>query len=50
MAAEEVPGVLLRNRAITRGDTSLRDIAPTVLAEFSIPVPDEMNGHPFLGR
>ncbi len=50
MAAEEVPGVLLTNRAITRVDTSLRDIAPTVLAEFAISVPDEMKGRPFLGR
>ena len=50
MAAEEVPGVLLTNRAITRVDVSLRDIAPTVLAEFSIPVPDEMKGRPFLGH
>ena len=50
MAAEEVPGVLLANRPVTRVDASLRDIAPTVLAEFSIPVPDEMKGRPFLGH
>jgi predicted AlkP superfamily phosphohydrolase/phosphomutase len=48
MAAEEVPGVLLTNRAITRADASLQDIAPTVLAEFSISIPQEMKGHPFL--
>jgi predicted AlkP superfamily phosphohydrolase/phosphomutase len=50
MAAEEVPGVLLTNRAITRADVSLRDIAPTVLAEFSIAAPEEMKGRPFLGH
>jgi predicted AlkP superfamily phosphohydrolase/phosphomutase len=50
IAADAVPGVLLSNRPITRGDVSLRDIAPTVLAEFSIPAPPTMTGHPFLGR
>jgi len=48
IAADAVPGVLLSNRPITRRDVSLRDIAPTVLAEFSIPIPAAMTGHPFL--
>jgi len=50
IAAEEVPGVLLTNRAITRADVSLLDMAPTVLAEFSIAAPEEMKGRPFLGH
>jgi predicted AlkP superfamily phosphohydrolase/phosphomutase len=48
IAADEVPGILLANRAIDRADVSLADIAPTVLAEFSIPIPAEMTGKPFL--
>ena len=50
IAADVVPGVVLSNRPITRSDVSLRDIAPTVLAEFSIPAPAAMTGHPFLER
>jgi predicted AlkP superfamily phosphohydrolase/phosphomutase len=50
IAADAVPGVLLSNRPITRTDVSLRDIAPTVLAEFSIPAPAAMTGRSFLGR
>ncbi len=47
MAAEEVPGVLLSNRPIESDAVGLRDVAPTVLAEFGIPAPPEMSGRPF---
>ncbi|MGH7900043.1 MAG: alkaline phosphatase family protein, partial [Candidatus Binatia bacterium] len=50
IAAEEVPGVLLANRPLVREDVSLLDIAPTVLHEFSIEIPREMAGKPFLAR
>jgi predicted AlkP superfamily phosphohydrolase/phosphomutase len=50
IAADEVPGVLLANRPITRADVSLVDIAPSVLAEFGVPIPAEMTGKPFLGH
>jgi len=50
IAAEEVPGVVLSNRAITRADVSLRDVAPTVLAQYGIAIPAAMTGNPFLAR
>jgi len=39
-----VPGVLLTNRSIKAADPALTDIAPTILAEFGIPMPSGMIG------
>ncbi|MBI4716505.1 MAG: alkaline phosphatase family protein [Planctomycetes bacterium] len=44
IAADEVPGVIFSNRPIVRGNPSLVDVAPTVLEEFGLPVPAEMDG------
>ena len=44
IAADEVPGVLFSNRPLRRGEPSLADIAPTVLAEFGVTVPASMEG------
>ncbi|MGD2064316.1 MAG: alkaline phosphatase family protein, partial [Nitrospirota bacterium] len=46
MAASEVPGVVLCNRAITHPAPDLKDLAPTVLAEFHVPRPAVMKGRP----
>lgn len=43
-----VPGVLLCNRTIQSVDPHIRDIAPTVLSVFSVPVPSYMEGKAFL--
>lgn len=48
IAAELVPGVLFSNRPITRDDTSIIDIAPTVLRAFGVKKPATMEGHNFL--
>ncbi|MEA2624866.1 MAG: hypothetical protein QOD06_911 [Candidatus Binatota bacterium] len=48
IAAEEVPGVLLSNRAIRDLPVGLADVAPTVLQEFGVPALPEMIGKPFL--
>ena len=44
MDAEVVPGILFCNRPVAAKHPSLTDIAPTVLAEFGIPVPSAMTG------
>lgn len=49
MAAEVVPGVLFANRPIAVEAPSLVDIAPTILAEFGVPVPETMEGRRVLG-
>jgi predicted AlkP superfamily phosphohydrolase/phosphomutase len=41
-----VPGVLLSNRPIDATTPALTDIAPTIFAQFGIPQPDGMMGHP----
>jgi predicted AlkP superfamily phosphohydrolase/phosphomutase len=46
MAADEVPGVLLANRPLRSDPIALQDVAPTVLGEFSVPIPKEMVGKP----
>ncbi|MBM3999616.1 MAG: sulfatase arylsulfatase [Planctomycetes bacterium] len=43
--ALEVPGVLFCNRSIRAKQPSLIDIAPTILGEFGVSVPDSMTGH-----
>jgi predicted AlkP superfamily phosphohydrolase/phosphomutase len=42
--ALEVPGVLCCNRSLRKPDASLIDIAPSILAEFGLPVPSAMSG------
>jgi predicted AlkP superfamily phosphohydrolase/phosphomutase len=42
--ALEVPGVLFCNRAIRGDSPSLVDLAPSILAEFNLPVPPQMVG------
>jgi len=44
IAAEEVPGVIFSNRAITRQSPSLIDLAPTILKAFRVDVPASMAG------
>ncbi|MEX0610886.1 MAG: alkaline phosphatase family protein [Pirellulales bacterium] len=44
IAAELVPGILLTNRKIAVDEPTIRDIAPTILAAFDIPLPAEMTG------
>jgi predicted AlkP superfamily phosphohydrolase/phosphomutase len=46
MAASEVPGVVLCNRAITHPSPDLKDLAPTILAYFGVKQPDDMHGRP----
>jgi predicted AlkP superfamily phosphohydrolase/phosphomutase len=42
--ALEVPGVLFCNRPFTAGGPALVDLAPSILAEFGLPVPASMTG------
>jgi hypothetical protein len=42
--ALEVPGVLFSNRRLGAGSPSLVDVAPSILAEFGLPVPSSMVG------
>jgi predicted AlkP superfamily phosphohydrolase/phosphomutase len=44
VAADQVPGVIFSNRPIVHGAPSLIDLAPTILEEFAIPVPEVMKG------
>ncbi len=46
MAAEVVPGVLVSNKKLKVSDPRLRDLTPTILAEFGIDPPDVMRGRP----
>ncbi|MFQ5645457.1 MAG: alkaline phosphatase family protein [bacterium] len=46
MAVDLVPGIVLTNRKITLDHPSLVDLAPTVLSEFGIPEPGDMDGQP----
>ena len=43
---EEVPGIIISNRKMTKADPALIDIAPTVLKLFGLPIPAEMDGKP----
>ena len=40
----DTPGVLFANRPITLARPELIDVAPTVLAHFGLPVPDNLDG------
>ncbi|SFI64748.1 alkaline phosphatase family protein [Planctomicrobium piriforme] len=42
--ALEVPGVLCCNQPLRRGDPSLVDLAPSILADFGLPTPSTMSG------
>jgi predicted AlkP superfamily phosphohydrolase/phosphomutase len=42
--ALEVPGVLFCNRTVAARSPSLVDLAPSILAEFNLPVPPQMVG------
>lgn len=43
-----VPGVLLCNRPVNGHEPDIRDIAPTVLTLFGVPVPSYMEGRPLI--
>jgi len=44
VAADEVPGVIFSNKPIVKDSPSLIDMAPTILEEFGLAVPDSMKG------
>ena len=44
-----VPGVLLSNKTIAAESPELRDVAPTILAEFQIAKPENMEGRSLFG-
>jgi len=46
VAAEEVPGVLVTNRKIAAEAPTLMDLGPTILKEFGIEPPKQMEGKP----
>ena len=46
VAADLVPGIIVTNRKITVDDPKLEDVAPTILAEFGVGVPETMTGRP----
>jgi predicted AlkP superfamily phosphohydrolase/phosphomutase len=48
MDFRQVPGVLLSNRPVKAPSPALTDIAPTILREFGITAPEEMQGRPVL--
>jgi len=42
--ADQVPGILFTNRKVMAAAPNLRDLAPTILAEFGIERPSQMTG------
>jgi len=44
----QVPGVLLSNRRIVADSPTLTDIAPTLLALYGLPQPEDMKGKPVI--
>ncbi len=44
-----VPGVLFTNRKLTAADPDIKDIAPTVLSLFGVPIPAHMKGKRVVG-
>ena len=46
VAAEIVPGVVLANRRLKVDGPTLSDIAPTIMQEYGIAVPQQMTGRP----
>jgi predicted AlkP superfamily phosphohydrolase/phosphomutase len=49
MDSSFLPGVLLCNRPLTADRPALQDLAPTILSEFGVPVPREMQGRKLFG-
>jgi predicted AlkP superfamily phosphohydrolase/phosphomutase len=47
--AAELPGVLFSNRPVDADAPSLIDVAPSILAEFGLPVPSSMEGKSVFG-
>jgi len=43
---DAVPGMLLTNREVRTHHPDLTDVTASVLAEFGIPTPEDMSGHP----
>lgn len=41
-----VPGMIVSNRKITNDNPSISDIAPTILREFGLKIPEQMTGKP----
>ncbi len=50
ISADLIPGVFLSNRKVEKDHSSICDIAPTILAEFGIETPTEMNGGPLFSK
>lgn len=50
MAVDLVPGILLANKKITMQKPALIDLAPSILAEFDIPTPEDMDGGSFFSN
>ena len=46
MASEVVPGIILSNKKVKASSPQLRDLTPTMLAEFGVEAPPEMTGKP----
>jgi predicted AlkP superfamily phosphohydrolase/phosphomutase len=44
IAADQVPGVIFSNRPILREAPTLIDLAPTILEQFAVSLPDTMKG------
>lgn len=49
IAADEVPGVIFSSRPIVHPSPALIDLAPTVLGEFGVAIPDSMVGRSLFG-
>ncbi len=45
---QDTPGILICNRRVAKNQPSIIDMAPTVLAHFGIPQPQEMTGETIL--
>ncbi|MFO0915026.1 MAG: alkaline phosphatase family protein [Pirellulales bacterium] len=50
IAAHLVPGILVSNRPIVVDNPDLRDLAPTLLDLFGLPMPAELGGRVVLGK
>ncbi len=46
---DAVPGIFMTNKEVTRSDAGIWDLAPSILNQFGIEVPYEMDGRPILG-